>query len=201
MNGLQWWSWCPILRGKPGWRQCFVLDCSELQCVASVWLSAMRYSLEQIYFLKSHFDCVDRLQYISELRQYRSWRQASSMVLSHAISGLFCTVLSYKCLYFNFCVQNISDIQSVPLDTEIGISLIILTPMKILQRNLTRSTFVVWEMKKNVSVLCVIFLTKWGKSASKYLAVSSLEVELLKKCQVRQRMGHTAHTLITTVTT
>jgi len=34
-------------------------------------------------------------------------------------------------------------IQGVPLATEPGISLIILTPMKILQRNLNRSTFVV----------------------------------------------------------
>ena len=31
----------------------------------------------------------------------------------------------------------------------------ILTPMKILQRNLNSSTFVVWEMKRNVSVVCV----------------------------------------------
>jgi len=46
-------------------------------------------------------------------------------------------------------------IQGVPLSTEPGISLIILTPMKILQRNLNRSTFVVWEMKRNVSVVCV----------------------------------------------
>jgi len=46
-------------------------------------------------------------------------------------------------------------IQGVPLVTEPGISLIILTPMKILQRNLNRSTFVVWEMKKNMSVVCV----------------------------------------------
>ena len=37
-------------------------------------------------------------------------------------------------------------LQGVPLATEPGISLIILTPMKILQRNLNRSTFVVWEM-------------------------------------------------------
>jgi len=37
-------------------------------------------------------------------------------------------------------------IQGAPLATEPGISLIILTPMKILQRNLNRSTFVVWEM-------------------------------------------------------
>ena len=44
-----------------------------------------------------------------------------------------------------------SIIQCVPLATEPGISLIILTPMKILQRNLNRSTFVVWEMKRNVS--------------------------------------------------
>ena len=34
-------------------------------------------------------------------------------------------------------------IQNVPLATDPGISLIILTPMKILQRNLNRSTFVV----------------------------------------------------------
>jgi len=46
-------------------------------------------------------------------------------------------------------------IQCVPLATEPGISLIILTPMKILQRNLNRSTFVVWEMKRSVSVVCV----------------------------------------------
>jgi hypothetical protein len=37
------------------------------------------------------------------------------------------------------CIQ----IQVVPLATEPGISLIILTPMKILQRNLNRTTFVV----------------------------------------------------------
>jgi len=48
-------------------------------------------------------------------------------------------------------------IQCVPLATEPGISLIILTPikvlLKVLQRNLKRSTFVVWEMKRNVSVV------------------------------------------------
>jgi len=48
-------------------------------------------------------------------------------------------------------------IQFVPLATEPGISLITLTPMKILQRNLNRSTFVVWEMKRNVSVARFIF--------------------------------------------
>jgi hypothetical protein len=43
--------------------------------------------------------------------------------------------------------------QCVPLATEPGISLIIVTPMKILQWNLNRSTFVVREMKRNVSVV------------------------------------------------
>ena len=44
-----------------------------------------------------------------------------------------------------------TEVQCFPLATEPGISLIILTPMKILQRNLNRSAFVVWEMKRNVS--------------------------------------------------
>jgi len=51
-------------------------------------------------------------------------------------------------------------IQRVPLATEPGISLIILTPMKILQQNLNRSTFVVWEMKRNVSVVRLIVATR-----------------------------------------
>ena len=44
-------------------------------------------------------------------------------------------------------------IQCVPLVTEPGISLTILTPVKILQRNLNWSTFVVREMKRNVSAV------------------------------------------------
>jgi len=44
---------------------------------------------------------------------------------------------------------NTYQVQCVPLATGPSISLIILTPMKILQRNLNRSTFVVWEMKRN----------------------------------------------------
>ena len=43
-------------------------------------------------------------------------------------------------------------IQSVPLSTETGISVTIITPVKILQRNLNRSTFVAWEVKRNVSI-------------------------------------------------
>jgi len=50
-------------------------------------------------------------------------------------------------------------VQGAPLATEPGISLILLTPMKILQRNLNRSTFVVWEMKRNVSVVRLIVVT------------------------------------------
>jgi len=51
-------------------------------------------------------------------------------------------------------------IQCVPLATEHGISLIILTLMKILQRNLNRSTFIVCEMKRNVSVVRLIVATR-----------------------------------------
>jgi len=62
-------------------------------------------------------------------------------------------------------------IQSVPLATEPGISLIILTPMKILQRNLNRSTFVVWEMKRNVSVVHQIVVTRSsGPPASQHVS-------------------------------
>ena len=50
----------------------------------------------------------------------------------------------------SFRPRNVFELQCVPLATEPGISLIILTPMKILQRNLNRSTFVVWEMKRNL---------------------------------------------------
>jgi len=64
-------------------------------------------------------------------------------------------------------------LQSVLLPTKSGISLIILKPMKILQRDLNRSTFVVWEIKRNVSVVCIYFV-----------AISSLVLELLKKCRV-----------------
>jgi hypothetical protein len=52
-------------------------------------------------------------------------------------------------------VHSFTIMEDVPLATEPGISLIILTQMKILQRGLNRGTFVVWEMKRNVSVVCV----------------------------------------------
>ena len=51
-------------------------------------------------------------------------------------------------------------VQCVPPATEPGTSLIILTPMKILPRNLNRSTFAVWEMNRNVSVVRLIVMTR-----------------------------------------
>ena len=62
------------------------------------------------------------------------------------------------------------NIESVPLPTKPGISLIILKPMNILQQDLNRSTFVVWEMKRNVSVVCVCFI-----------AISSLVFWIIKE--------------------
>jgi len=50
---------------------------------------------------------------------------------------------STRCDYIQFIIQG------VPLATEPGTSLIILTPMKVLQRNLNRSTFIVWDTWHN----------------------------------------------------
>jgi len=51
------------------------------------------------------------------------------------------------------CGLNCVIIQGVPLPTKPGSSLIIPKPIKILQRDLNRSTFVAWEMKRNMSVV------------------------------------------------
>jgi len=51
-------------------------------------------------------------------------------------------------------------VQGVPHATEPGISLIILTPTKILQPNLNRSRFIVWEMKRDMSVVRLIVATR-----------------------------------------
>jgi hypothetical protein len=53
------------------------------------------------------------------------------------------------------CLNQLRHIQDVPLPAKPGSFLIILTPMTILQRDLNRSTFVVWEMKRNVFAVCV----------------------------------------------
>jgi hypothetical protein len=70
----------------------------------------------------------------------------------------FTPVFAVQDIMFIFVVvlnYTSNNVQCVPLATEPGISLILLTPMKILQRNLNRGKFVVWEMKSNVSVVCV----------------------------------------------
>jgi len=55
--------------------------------------------------------------------------------------SVYISIYTYSHEHNNITIS--SDIQCVPLATEPGISLIILTPMKILQRNLNRSAFVV----------------------------------------------------------
>jgi hypothetical protein len=72
----------------------------------------------------------------------------------------FWNVFKYTGYYTDFSSTSIHIIKSVPLATEPGISLIILTPMKILQRTLNRGTFFVWEMKRNVSVVSLIVATR-----------------------------------------
>jgi len=97
----------------------------------------------------------------------RPVRQKPRYATDHLIDirNLFCAWDNIKLLSTAFptlsptCRKQfvIEHIQDVPLVTEAGISLIILTPMTILQRNLNRSTFVVWEMKRDVSVVRLEF--------------------------------------------
>ena len=61
-------------------------------------------------------------------------------------------------------------IQYALLTNDPGISLISLTQMKILQRNLNRSTFVVWEMKMNVSVVRLILAKRSSGSPASHSA-------------------------------
>jgi len=55
-------------------------------------------------------------------------------------------------------LKDLKLLQCIPLATEPGIYLIILTPMKILQRIMNRSMSVVWEVKRNVSLIRCNFL-------------------------------------------
>jgi hypothetical protein len=68
---------------------------------------------------------------------------------------LLCETKFYTHVKWEAKLQFIAERYSVSHSLLPGISLIILTPMKILQWNLNRGTFVVWEMKRNVSVVCV----------------------------------------------
>ena len=88
----------------------------------------------------------------------------------------FMTIGKEKDTYLRFvwpCIVSIM-IQGVPLATEPGISVIILTPMNILKRNLNSTCYDV-----------VTFLTQWGKSTANFIAISLFVVKLLKKCRVR----------------
>jgi len=64
-------------------------------------------------------------------------------IMNQALLTFTQTVRLFDLLEYRFTVTLTHYIQSAPLATEPGIFLIILTPMKILQRNLNRSTFVV----------------------------------------------------------
>jgi len=73
-------------------------------------------------------------------------RQRKRLKQAYIIITQFCTQLLCIQLYEHFKIilkHGTWIIQDVPLATEPGISLIILTPIKILQRNLNRSMFVV----------------------------------------------------------
>jgi len=81
-----------------------------------------------------------------------------------------------NCEFYQFSAKLRNEwhcIQFVPLATEPSISLIILTPMKILQWNLNRSMFIVWEMKRNVSVVRLIGAT-WSSGPPGSQPVSCL---------------------------
>jgi hypothetical protein len=89
---------------------------------------------------------------------------------------------------------------SVPLATEPCISLIILTPMKILQRNLNISTFVVWEMKRDVSVVrfkcrCNILISGKiikempGSVASGTRCISTVNTQHIQRPDVLVQLG------------
>jgi len=76
-------------------------------------------------------------------------------LLKQSIKIHRCVVNTVYCQTVQYADTDKDLIQCVRLATNLVISLIILTPIKILQRNLNRSTFVVWEMNRNVCVVCV----------------------------------------------
>jgi len=107
------------------------------------------------YLLLAHRDWEFVKQFEHRL-YWKSFRDNIFNIPLKQATAISRTAFPAKCL----------DIQGVPLATEPGISLIILTPMKILQRNLNRITFVVWEIKRNVSVVCVCSALKLRNGAA-----------------------------------
>ena len=90
-------------------------------------------------------------------RNYTTRRYLGS---SNSVAFDLCEVHVVFCIgAFKRCLDcQPSIIQGVPVTTEPGISLVILPLVRILQRNFNRSTFIVWDMKKNVSVVCLILI-------------------------------------------
>jgi hypothetical protein len=78
-------------------------------------------------------------------------------------------------LQYNDSLKNllVYVIQGVPLATETGISLIILTPMKILQRN-----------RHTLQTHSSSFLTQRKYCCLNFVAMSSLVIEILKQCRI-----------------
>jgi len=75
------------------------------------------------------------------------------------------------------------DISGVPLATEPGISLIILPLMRILQRLQPHTTAT--HYRHTLQTHSSSFLTQRTYSCSNFVAISSLVLELLKKCRAR----------------
>jgi hypothetical protein len=144
-----------------------------------LWNTNFFFFFPFFFFAISHYwtmFCATRTQYTSSFFQiYLNFNFPST---SLSPTFFFPWVFRLQlCVHFSslqFVPHFPSIIQSVPLATEPGISIIILTPMKILQPNLNSTCYDV-----------VTFLTQWGKSASNFLAISSLVVKLLKECRVR----------------
>jgi len=92
------------------------------------------------------FSCVCYGLYLNEKNACTfTWKLKETSRVCFSFDRL-CTKL-FVDTFFNdtvlfFCLK----IQGVPLPTKPGISVIVLKLMKILQRDLNRSMFVVWEM-------------------------------------------------------
>jgi len=76
----------------------------------------------------------------------------------------------------------------VPLATKPGISSIIVPLMRILQQNVKWAYLIVWEMWQKRTYSC-----------SNFVAISSLVLELLKKCWVQYQVGHPVFALWNTI--
>jgi len=111
--------------------------------------------------------------------EYRYWKKSKDQIMlsyhlmhTSTLKTHFSLITAGKETSVSYNLTLI--IQCVSLATEPGISLIILTPMRILQEYVR----CVRNEKECVCSVCL-----W--SASNFVAISSLVVKLLKKCRVR----------------